>query len=232
MNSVLMNYRLLKRRQIKNSRPCAIATAQLLLRVVAKFKWTDIGKLLVRIQQVGQRLMEAQPKEMVVGNIVRRVLGMIREEAKEDRNEENSGQSDSGSVSQRESPRQDHGASLKERPGISSSISAFSPLRHGALEPMETSDTGGDGAYGTRSEHEQAARPPLMTSHTSYGVINGVPVQQSMFNLLSATPSPLSTPPISHSTIGKTSMTPPSLASRITMSTKDLKAEIISGIEE
>ena len=69
---------LLKRRQIRNSRPCAIATAELLKRVVARFKWTDIGKLLERIQQVGQRLIEAQPREMVVGNIVRRVLGMIR----------------------------------------------------------------------------------------------------------------------------------------------------------
>jgi translation initiation factor eIF-2B subunit beta len=71
---------LLKRRQIKNSRPCAIATAHLLLRVVAKFRWTDIGKLLARIQEVGQRLIEAQPREMVVGNIVRRVLGMIRDD--------------------------------------------------------------------------------------------------------------------------------------------------------
>lgn len=69
---------LLKRRQIRNSRPCAIATAELLKRVVAKFRWTDVGKLLQRIQQVGQRLIEAQPREMVVGNIVRRVLGMIR----------------------------------------------------------------------------------------------------------------------------------------------------------
>jgi translation initiation factor eIF-2B subunit beta len=69
---------LLKRRQIRNARPCAIATAELLRIVVAKFRWTDIGKLLERIQQVGQRLIEAQPREMVVGNIVRRVLGMIR----------------------------------------------------------------------------------------------------------------------------------------------------------
>src|SRR5271154_236807 len=114
-----MSNRLLKRRQIKNSRPCAIATAQLLLRVVAKFRWTDVGKLLVRIQQVGQRLIEAQPKEMVVGNIVRRVLGMIREEAKEDCNDENSGQSDSGSNSQVGSPPRDASTPVPERPAIS-----------------------------------------------------------------------------------------------------------------
>lgn len=224
--------RLLKRRQIKNSRPCAIATAQLLLRVVAKFRWTDVGKLLVRIQQVGQRLIEAQPKEMVVGNIVRRVLGMIREEAKEDRNDENSGQSDSGSSSQVGSPRRDATISLPERPAIPSSISTFSPLRHSALRPRDISEIGGDDAVGSRSEQEQISRPPLMTSHTSYAVMNGVPVQQSMFNLLSATPSPSSTPPMTHSPHGKSPLHAPSLASRIAISTKDLKAEIISGIEE
>jgi translation initiation factor eIF-2B subunit beta len=69
---------LLKRRQIRNSRPCAIATAELLKRVIARFTWTNIGELLVRVQEAGQRLIEAQPREMVVGNIVRRVLGMIR----------------------------------------------------------------------------------------------------------------------------------------------------------
>lgn len=221
---------MLKRRQIKNSRPCAIATAQLLLHVVAKFAWTDIGKLLVRIQLVGQRLMEAQPKEMVVGNIVRRVLGMIREEAKEDRNDE--GLSDSGSSSLRESFHEEHGGANTERPGISSSISTFSPLRHSALRPADLSDASGDDADGTHFEYEQTSRPPLITSHTSYAVLNGVPVQQSMFNLLSVTPSPLSTPPTLHSPVGKSAMSGPSLASRLAMSTKDLKAEIISGIEE
>ncbi len=224
--------RLLKRRQIKNSRPCAIATAQLLLRVVAKFRWTDVGKLLVRIQQVGERLIEAQPKEMVVGNIVRRVLGMIREEAKEDRNDENSGQSDSGSSNQVGSPHRDVSISMTERPAISSSISTFSPLRHSTLRPRDISEIGGDDTLPSRSEQEPVSRPPLLTSHTSYAVVNGVTVQQSMFNLLSATPSPSSTPPLTQSPRGKSPLNAPSLASRIAISTKDLKNEIITGIEE
>jgi len=37
---------------------------------------------------VGRRLMAAQPREMVVGNIVRRVLGLIRDEAEGDREAE------------------------------------------------------------------------------------------------------------------------------------------------
>lgn len=37
---------------------------------------------------MGSRLVAAQPREAVVGNIVRRVLGLIRDEADEDRNED------------------------------------------------------------------------------------------------------------------------------------------------
>ena len=70
---------MLKRRQIRNSRPCAIATTALLLRVVGEFKGRDAAKLVERIRQVGRRLTSAQPREVVVGNIVRRVLGLVRE---------------------------------------------------------------------------------------------------------------------------------------------------------
>ncbi|SPN97539.1 related to translation initiation factor GCD7 [Cephalotrichum gorgonifer] len=77
---------LLKRRQIYDSEPCAVATANLLLQVVAKSKATDVDQLLSQISTVGSRLVAAQPKEPVVANIVRRVLGLIRDEAEEDRN--------------------------------------------------------------------------------------------------------------------------------------------------
>lgn len=70
-----------------------------------------------------------------------------------------------------------------------------------------------------------------MTSHTSYAVLNGMPVAQSMFNLLSATPSPSATPSGTTSP-GKTQFNATSLAHRIAITTKDLKAEVMSGIEE
>ncbi|KAG2414080.1 hypothetical protein HFD88_003271 [Aspergillus terreus] len=76
---------LLKRRQIRHSRSCATATAYLLLRVISACRTTDAAKLIERVQSVGRRLIAAQPKEMVVGNIVRRVLGLIRDEAEDDR---------------------------------------------------------------------------------------------------------------------------------------------------
>lgn len=202
---------LLKQRQIKSSRPCATATAHLLLRVVARLKWSTLADLLERVQKVGRRLIEAQPREMVVGNIVRRVLGMIREEAKEDRNDE---ASDSASNSQMSSPKRTNTNDME-------SLGAYtSPLRIGSTE--EDGDASPIG--------QTQGRPALITSHTSYAVLNGVPVQQSMFNLLSATPSPSSTPP--RSAHEGRSFNAASLAQKIAITSKDLKAEIISGIEE
>ncbi|KAJ3493747.1 hypothetical protein NLG97_g4536 [Lecanicillium saksenae] len=70
---------LLKRRQIKGSEPCAIATAHILLQVVARSKWQDVDVLIDNVSQVGRRLVKAQPTELAIGNIVRRVLGLIRD---------------------------------------------------------------------------------------------------------------------------------------------------------
>lgn len=213
---------LLKRRQIRNSRPCAMATAHLLLRVVAKFRWTDIGKLLERIQEVGQRLIDAQPREMVVGNIIRRVLGMIRDEAKEDREDA----SDSAATSQIGSPTLPH----KEAASLKTDAVSI-PLRRSESGHTSYSadDFHGDEVMGSRS---LGHRPLLMTSHTSFAMLNGVPVQQSMFNLLSATPSPTSTPPGTSSAHDKPAVNAATLAQRMVSHSKDLKAEIISGIEE
>ncbi|KAJ5811795.1 hypothetical protein N7474_008096 [Penicillium riverlandense] len=79
---------LLKRRQIRHSRSCATATAYLLLRVISACRTSDPVRLIERVQGVGRRLVAAQPREMVVGNIVRRVLGLIRDEAEDDRDAE------------------------------------------------------------------------------------------------------------------------------------------------
>lgn len=191
--------------------------------MVAKFRWTDIGRLLERIQDVGKRLVEAQPREMVVGNIVRRVLGMIRDEAKEDRTEDSDSASNTGSPK-----RQASGSDIKSE--TTPTITAFSPLRFESIHSSESSELDGADVFG--GKQNQVSRPPMLTSHTSYAVLNGVPVQQSMFNLLSATPSPNATPPGSTSPHSKTSFNASSLAHRIATTTKDLKAEIISGIEE
>jgi translation initiation factor eIF-2B subunit beta len=198
----------------------------LLLRVVARFKWTDVGKLLERIQEVGQRLIQAQPREMVVGNIVRRVLGMIRDEAKEDRNED---ASDSASNSQLSSPKRQN-SDLGHLRNAGGPPTAFSPLRFDSKDVSQTMDSNSDDSFGSKSSTNH--RPPLLTSHTSYAVTNNVPVQHSMFNLLSASPSPLATPPGISSPQGRSTVNMSSVAHRAAASSNDLKAEVISGIEE
>lgn len=102
------NIRLLKRRQIRHSRSCATATAYLLLRVVSACRTTDAAKLIERVQSVGRRLVAAQPREMVVGNIVRRVLGLIRDEAEDERDGDFT-LSDAGSEGQPQTPRVSEG---------------------------------------------------------------------------------------------------------------------------
>lgn len=156
----------------------------------------------------------------MVGNIVRRVLGMIRDEAKEDREDI----SDSTPNSQMGSPRPQHSELASSKPDVASS---FSPLRYESIDTSETaSEVNGEDATGT------AARPPLLTSHTSYAVVHGAPVQQSMFNLLSATPSPSATPPAPSSPHSKTAISAASVAQRMATISIDLKAEVISGIKE
>ncbi|KAL9001224.1 MAG: hypothetical protein Q9169_000408 [Polycauliona sp. 2 TL-2023] len=85
---------LLRRRQIRGSRSCAIATAHLLRTLLRNLRVTDVTKLIERVQQVGQKLAAAQPTELAVGNIIRRILGLIRDEAEEDRDGEAGGYGD------------------------------------------------------------------------------------------------------------------------------------------
>lgn len=85
-----LSHSLLKRRQVKGDE-CAKATAHILRQVVAKSKWHDVDQLLSRVQSAGSRVARAAPQEPVIGNVVRRVLGLIRDEASEDRNADDYG---------------------------------------------------------------------------------------------------------------------------------------------
>lgn len=199
------------------------------------FRITGVSRLIERVQQVGQRLISAQPKELAVGNIVRRVLGVIRDEAEEDREGETSGYSDAGSESRPNTPRElDNRA--HQRPPLSSSISTFSPLRHGGLEPTEqstaTASIHADLVSGS-ARQEFSSRPPLLTSHASYAISNAAPTVTSMFSLLSHPTSSAASPsatPGSQSPKSHSSLTVNALATL--NPAKDLKLEIIEGIDE
>jgi translation initiation factor eIF-2B subunit beta len=70
----------LKRREVVGSGAVCTVTAKLLLSYVAKRKYTSVQELLDTIRKVGKRLADAQPMELAIGNIVRRVLFIIRHE--------------------------------------------------------------------------------------------------------------------------------------------------------
>ncbi|EFW23295.1 GCD complex subunit gcd7 [Coccidioides posadasii str. Silveira] len=72
---------LLKRRHIRQPHSCALATAHLLLRAMHTNKSNDPATLIDHVKRIGRRLVSAQPRQLIVGNIVRRVLGMMRDEA-------------------------------------------------------------------------------------------------------------------------------------------------------
>ncbi|KAG2233782.1 hypothetical protein BDF21DRAFT_392303 [Thamnidium elegans] len=69
----------LKRRQILGSYFVAKETATILRQVVSTSRWRDVNVLIDIVTQTGIRLAAAQPNELAVGNIVKRVLKVIRE---------------------------------------------------------------------------------------------------------------------------------------------------------
>lgn len=171
---------------------------------------------------MGQRLVSAQPKEMAVGNIVRRVLGVIREEAEEDRDGGTSGHSDAGSESRPQTPREIE-VRAQQRPTLLSSISTFSPLRHGGLDPLESlvSHSGThDSHFPGPNGDELSIRPSPFTA-------------TSMFSLLS---HPISVAGSSSGTPGSQSPRSHLSLTALVLATlnaaKDLRAEVVEGIDE
>ncbi|KAF7185416.1 putative translation initiation factor eIF-2B subunit beta [Pseudocercospora fuligena] len=207
---------LLKRRQIKNSRPCAIATANLLQSVVAERRWPDAQTLVRRIRDVGRKLVAAQPREMAVGNIVRRVLGVVREVAEDDEPDLSS------SVDSLPSPAQSH--EHPSRPGLPTTISNFSPLNHaGALpQTVQTQTAGIDAPLPTGLTNQRPTMPGAASSYAGQA-----PHLNSLFGIFQQPTgvSPLGTPPVKDS---------PSIKGQKKDANEkiDVKAEVLNGISE
>lgn len=194
---------------------------------MGQFKGRDVAKLIDRIRHVGRRLVAAQPREMAVGNIVRRVLGLVREVAEDDTTDaDTTVTSDAGAAQPQHQAPHD---SLK-RPSLLSSMSTFSPLRHGATQPVDTSLHQSESSADST---DLSRRPPLLTSHTSYAA-PGAPMVTSLFGLFSRpdTPSPTATPPGYMTPNGKSMLSAQNLASLGGALGKDIKAEVLEGIRE
>ncbi|CAO3629224.1 unnamed protein product [Mucor hiemalis] len=72
----------LKTRQVVGSYEVAKETAMILRQAVSTTRWYNIDLLIEDITNLGARLVAAQPKELAIGNIVRRVLKITREVAR------------------------------------------------------------------------------------------------------------------------------------------------------
>ncbi|MCJ1370064.1 GCD complex subunit gcd7 [Loxospora ochrophaea] len=117
-------------------------------------------------------------------------------------------------------------------------MSTFSPLRHGGFDLAETPLGNGrdftqDDVFTSLGEGFQ--RPPLLTSHASYATNASAPMVTSMFSLLShpasSTQSPAATPG-SQSPAGRSPGSRSSIPLTNPNTNKDLRAEVIEGIEE
>uniref|UniRef100_A0A287AQM4 Translation initiation factor eIF2B subunit beta n=1 Tax=Sus scrofa TaxID=9823 RepID=A0A287AQM4_PIG len=63
-----------------SSEDMARETLGLLRRIITDYRWSNAGELMELIRREGRRMTAAQPSETTVGNMVRRVLRIIREE--------------------------------------------------------------------------------------------------------------------------------------------------------
>ncbi|KAG2441874.1 hypothetical protein HXX76_003481 [Chlamydomonas incerta] len=77
-----------RRRQIEGSLPCAKKTLDVLRLIVTNKRHSTAAALIDEIRTVGYKMQTARPVELAIGNMVRRVLHIIREEAKQEQYDE------------------------------------------------------------------------------------------------------------------------------------------------
>lgn len=65
-------------------------TCQLLMRVISAARWNHPDHLIEQIRQLGKTLINAQPREFTCGNVIRRILAIIRDELVESSESDNS----------------------------------------------------------------------------------------------------------------------------------------------
>jgi translation initiation factor eIF-2B subunit beta len=178
-----------------------------LLRTVELTKQADFERLIHRVTEVGKKLIDAAPHEPAVGNIVRRVLSIIREEDEEEQAGTKSGDSSSDGGSEAATPVEAspvRGLPQRGPNGISS-------------RPDQSNASPQRGPGG---------RPALMSSHT--GAPAGVrPGMTSMFSIIQH-PTMKSSGVDSPATRSGTAS--PQLSGSTTLS--NLRAEVIKGIKE
>ena len=161
-----------------------------------------------------------------MGNIVRRVLGVIRDEAEEDREAEGSHTGTNSPQTLREGP----GLPLEQRTHSSSSPTT-SHIRQGALtlQDLSTPDESTRALGADRASQPRA----LVSSQPSLAAGTSQPLLRSMFSLLSHPTSNMSSPrAIPGTRSPRDESSHPMEALRNSDAAKDLRAEVVEAIEE
>jgi len=70
----------LKQGRVQGSYNIAMETVSILRKLIASTRWTDAAVLIDSIKTFGRKVCAAEPLEPTIGNIVRRVLKLVREE--------------------------------------------------------------------------------------------------------------------------------------------------------
>lgn len=89
----------LKRRQIDGPYAMALETLQLLKRFISQARWSHVSELIEQIRHLANKLEKAQPTAFACGNVIRRILAVVREEEEEEMRA-NSPQATSSSVAE------------------------------------------------------------------------------------------------------------------------------------
>ncbi|GCE97961.1 GCD complex subunit gcd7 [Zygosaccharomyces mellis] len=89
----------LKRHQIDGPYAMALETLQLLKRFISQARWSHVSELIEKIRQLANRLEKAQPTAFACGNVIRRILAVVRDEEEEELRS-NSPQAASSSVAE------------------------------------------------------------------------------------------------------------------------------------
>lgn len=179
----------------------------------------------MRVKAVGRLLITAQPKEMVVGNVIRRVLGLIREIA-EDETEPDGFPFEAESTSQAKVQDDSVTTQLSQL-----GIPALSPLRHAPTEPVDSiTATSPD----SDSKETSQQRPSLLSSQSSFAFTPSQ-ISASLLGLLSHPGNDLVASTQASAVIRHTEKSEfqgPTALSPLPKAKQDLKADVIEGIRE
>lgn len=197
--------------------------------VIEQYEVTDVASLIKWVQEVGQLLTLAQPKELAVGNIVRRVLGVIRDEAEENRDGEADHIGTHIALRTPLTPAHNESPPLEEPIGSAGNPSA-NPFRYDAPGPSKTPKSSidlskivGEDDSISQPHRAQLANLPSIDQ----------PVLKSMFSLLSHPKSNANSP---NATPGDQSPSGAPTLSHEGLNAKpkaiDLRAEVGEAIEE